>query len=186
MDLVGGALPNVMFLAGIIAIGIGLGLQFKMLPVEGELGKGARFGAVGVGIALIAASVALYIRPPSTATSDMPTVAADTQAVVGGVSAPAENAVQTNSVSPTAAPPAPTDAPQLVVPDITSQSVEQATALLKAQGLVIGEAKDSCTAIGAKEPAKAKKDKIACQSPAAGSQVAPNTSITYVLANGKH
>ena len=36
MDFIGGALPNVMLITGLIAIGVGLGIQFNIVEVKGE------------------------------------------------------------------------------------------------------------------------------------------------------
>ena len=49
MDFVTGALPNVMFIAGLIAMGIGLGIEFKIVEIKGELSKQGRIGAIGIG-----------------------------------------------------------------------------------------------------------------------------------------
>jgi hypothetical protein len=76
MDFIGGALPNVMFLIGVIAIGIGLGLEFKIIEVKNGLSKGGRIGACVVGVALVATSIALYLRPAQTAHSPAAAVAA--------------------------------------------------------------------------------------------------------------
>jgi hypothetical protein len=106
MDFVGGALPNVMFLIGIIAIGIGLGLEFKIVEVKGDqLGRGGRIGAIAVGAALIATSIYLYVTPRGTAGAPAATPAAVAQAVAALPSPQAE---------PTAAPTlVPTVAPTL-------------------------------------------------------------------------
>jgi PASTA domain len=63
MDFIGGALPNVMFLVGIMAFGIGLGLEFKIIEVKHGLSRNGRIGACGMGVILIAISIALYVRP---------------------------------------------------------------------------------------------------------------------------
>jgi hypothetical protein len=72
MDFVGGALPNVMFLVGVIAIGVGLGLEFKIVEVKGDLGRNGRIGAFGVGLGLIAVSIYLYLTPRPAATAGAP------------------------------------------------------------------------------------------------------------------
>ena len=73
MDFITGALPNVMFIAGLIAMGIGLGMEFKIVEVKGELSKQGRLGAIGIGAVLVLASVYLYTRPPQTANQPAPT-----------------------------------------------------------------------------------------------------------------
>src|SRR5215470_16715011 len=65
MDFVSGALPNVMFIAGIVAIGIALGIEFKIVEIKGQLSKGGRIGTFALGIALIAVSVHLYSTKPT-------------------------------------------------------------------------------------------------------------------------
>ena len=67
MDFITGALPNVMFIAGLIAIGLGLGIEFKIVEIKGELSKTGRFAAVGIGAVLVSISIYLYIRPAHTA-----------------------------------------------------------------------------------------------------------------------
>jgi hypothetical protein len=72
MDFITGALPNVMFIAGLIAMGIGLGMEFKIVEVKGELSKQGRMGAIAIGAVLVMASVYLYTRPPQTANKGIP------------------------------------------------------------------------------------------------------------------
>lgn len=76
MDFISGALPNVMFIAGLIAIGLALGLEFKIVEVKGDLSKQGRIGAFSIGIMLIIISIVLYLRPVlSPATGSTPTQA---------------------------------------------------------------------------------------------------------------
>jgi hypothetical protein len=63
MDFITGALPNVMFIAGLIAIGLGLGIEFKIVEIKGELSKPGRFAAIGIGAVLVSSSIYLYTRP---------------------------------------------------------------------------------------------------------------------------
>jgi hypothetical protein len=63
MDFITGALPNVMFIAGLIAIGLGLGIEFKIVEIKGELSKPGRFAAMGIGAVLVSSSIYLYTRP---------------------------------------------------------------------------------------------------------------------------
>ena len=104
MDFITGALPNVMFIAGLIAMGIGLGMEFKIVEVKGELSKQGRIGAIGIGAVLVLASVYLYTRPPQTANHPAPGAA------------PAPGVVQANAGAPLAlAQEAPTQAAPLQV-----------------------------------------------------------------------
>jgi hypothetical protein len=104
MNFITGALPNVMFIAGLIAMGIGLGMEFKIVEIKGELSKQGRFGAIGVGAVLVLVSVYLYTRPPQTASQPAP------------ITAPAPGVVQANAGAPLAlAEAAPTQAAQLQV-----------------------------------------------------------------------
>ena len=63
MDFVTGALPNVMFIVGIIAIGVALGIEFKIVEVKGQLSKAGRISTFAVGSVLILTSIYLYTRP---------------------------------------------------------------------------------------------------------------------------
>jgi len=56
-----------MFIAGLIAIGLGLGIEFKIVEIKGELSKPGRFAAVGIGAVLVSISIYLYTRPAHTA-----------------------------------------------------------------------------------------------------------------------
>src|SRR6478672_267364 len=80
MDFITGALPNVMFIAGLIAIGLGLGIEFKIVEIKGELSKSGRFAAVGIGAVLVSISIYLYTRPAHTAS--IPATVAGAQPVV--------------------------------------------------------------------------------------------------------
>jgi hypothetical protein len=52
MDFLGGALPNVMFIIGILAIGLGLGIELKLVPLNKEIDRTGRIGAMVVGTVL--------------------------------------------------------------------------------------------------------------------------------------
>ena len=67
MDLIGGALPNVIFIVGIIAVGIGLGIEFKIIEIKAELTQQGRIVALTMGLLLIGVSLFLYTRPMQTA-----------------------------------------------------------------------------------------------------------------------
>jgi hypothetical protein len=95
MDFITGALPNVMFIAGLIAIGLGLGIEFKIVEIKGELSKIGRFAAVGIGAVLVSISIYLYTRPAHMAS--IPAAVAGAQPAV----------VQTNNSGMGSAPQAP-------------------------------------------------------------------------------
>lgn len=106
MNFITGALPNIMFIAGIIAIGLALGIELKIVEIKGELSKGGRLGAFGVGVVLIAASVFLYTRPESIANApDAPPAAQPIAAQQQNIAASAA------PTAPLAASPLPTAAP---------------------------------------------------------------------------
>jgi hypothetical protein len=120
MDFITGALPNVMFIAGLIAMGIGLGIEFKIVEIKGELSKQGRMGAIGIGAALVLVSIYLYTRPPQTAGAPATAPGAQpsvVQANVGAAisvpqSAPTQpEAVVAATVPPTAVPPTATSIP---------------------------------------------------------------------------
>jgi hypothetical protein len=116
MDFVGGALPNVMFLVGIIAIGVGLGLEFKIIEVKGTLSRTSRYGALGVGGLLVVASIFLYMRgaaAPTATTAATPSAAAG---VVLAAPAAAPSVIPAGATT-TAAPTTP---PAAVQPSATS------------------------------------------------------------------
>src|SRR4051812_24210460 len=66
MEFLGGALPNVMFIIGIVAIGLGLGIELKLVALNKEIDKSGRIGAIVVGVLLVAASLFLYLNPTLT------------------------------------------------------------------------------------------------------------------------
>jgi hypothetical protein len=199
MDFIGGALPNVMFLIGVIAIGIGLGLEFKIIEVKNGLSKGGRIGACVVGVALVATSIALYLRPAHTAHSPAPAVAAaaatSTPLPSQGAAdqsvptaAPTEAPTAAPTDAPTAAPtefptPAPTAVPTVEMPDIRGLSPKDAAKRLAEVGLQLGEPQESCAALGVGDEliAETRKNRIACQSVAPGGEVALESSIAYAL-----
>jgi hypothetical protein len=112
MDFVGGALPNVMFLIGMLAIGIGLGLEFKIVEVKGDLGRGGRIGALSVGAVLIATSIFLYLTPKPTAATTTSAAAASTAAPTAQPAALAPSAVPATE---TLVPPTLTNMPTLTI-----------------------------------------------------------------------
>ncbi len=117
MDFITGSLPNVMFIAGLLAMGIGLGMEFKIVEIKSELSKQGRLGAIGLGAVLVSISIYLYTRPPQPASSPGTVAGAQPEVVQasvgGGDSAPQAALVTvvvtaTPPASATAAPPAPT------------------------------------------------------------------------------
>ena len=189
MDFVTGALPNVMFIAGLIAIGIGLGIEFKIVEIKGELSKQGRIGAIGIGAVLVLVSVYLYTRPPQTASAPptapgaqpsvvqanvvsapqlAPTHAAPAQAAATAVPPTATAAPPTaTSAPPTAAvratatsvPPTATAVPGVNVPDIRGQNTKDAQKTLEALGLRLGEQRQRCEDIGASDESARKLKK---------------------------
>ena len=128
MDFVNGSLPNLMFIAGLMAIGIGLGIEFKIIEVKGELSKNARIGACALGGFLILASIFFYARPLLTATAPaatpQPTVvqAAAVLAAPGGSQVGAPALASAAAASPTV-PPTNTSVPPTATPEPTATPV---------------------------------------------------------------
>jgi type IV secretory pathway VirB10-like protein len=75
MDFIGGALPNIIFIVGIMAVGIGIGIEFKIVEIKAELTQTGRAVALTVGFLLIGMSIFLYTRPDQTALSPTSPVA---------------------------------------------------------------------------------------------------------------
>ncbi|HMQ31474.1 MAG TPA: PASTA domain-containing protein [Chloroflexaceae bacterium] len=117
MDFIGGALPNVMFLVGIIAFGVGLGLEFKIIEVKNGLTRGGRIMACLMGVVLMAASVALYLRPAAP-------IATSASAASAAVGAPD----QTPGTGAAAVAALPTATTATDAPGITATSEPSATA----------------------------------------------------------
>lgn len=138
MDFIGGALPNVMFVVGMIAIGIGLGVELKIIEIKAELSKNGRIGAFAVGAALIGTSIFLYNRPPQTGSAPaQPVAQANVAAVLAGQQAtivpPAALSPTVASAQPAAAPTsipvAPTAPAPTSVPAAAPQSFQEAVTL---------------------------------------------------------
>jgi len=213
MDFITGALPNVMFIAGLIAIGLGLGIEFKIVEIKGELSKIGRFAAVGIGAVLVSISIYLYTRPahmasiPAAVAGAQPAVVQTNNSGMGSApqapvllvdatAVPSETTINApptataapptaTSVPPTTTPTATlTAVPGVPVPDIRGQNSKDAQKTLAANGLQLGERRAHCEDIGAHETKdKLKRGQILCQSPAPGSIVVPKTAIRVVLAN---
>ena len=144
MEFLGGALPNIMFIIGILAIGLGLGIELKLVALNKEIDKTGRIGAIVVGVLLVAASLFIYLNPAltnrnqaSSATASSALVPASAQPlataapVVAAIAAPPET--PTALIVPTATPvptdmptatPVPTDAPTATpVPTVVPPTV---------------------------------------------------------------
>jgi hypothetical protein len=129
MDFLGGALPNVMFIVGMLAIGLGLGIELKLVPLNKEIDKTGRIGAMIVGAVLVAGSLYIYLNP-SLATRSQP--AASANAAVLAAAAPtaapaATSAPAAVNTAPTIIPTA-TSAPATEVPTATPLPTDVPTA----------------------------------------------------------
>ncbi len=204
MEFLGGALPNVMFIIGILAIGLGLGIELKLVALNKEIDKTGRIGAIIIGSVLVAASLFIYLNPAltnhnlaSSATANAalapapansaPTQLAPTAApVVAAIAAPPEAPTATlvpadaptAPLAPTAVPPA-TVVPMIVVPDVHGLDDKGAQDKLTAVGLKFSKV-DQCNGPDKGDP-KAKKHRIVCQNPAAESKVLPDIVVEYVI-----
>ncbi|HEU5100912.1 MAG TPA: PASTA domain-containing protein [Roseiflexaceae bacterium] len=216
MNFLGGALPNVMFIIGVLAIGLGLGIELKLVPLNKEIDKTGRIGAIVVGSLLVAASLYVYLNPaltnqaaPTTASAALPPAVAATanssqaQAEAPTVPAAAAAAAPEPSATPTptSAPepsvtPAPTSTPEpsatsvptavpptevpsVAVPELLNRSEKEANDMLHAAGLQARKV-DQCPG-GGEGDSKVKKNRIACQNPAAEARVPLGTIVEYVL-----
>jgi hypothetical protein len=195
MNLLGSALPNVMFIIGILAIGLGLGIELKLVSLNKEIDKTGRIGAIVVGAVLVAGSLYIYLNPALTNPNQTaPTTANGALAPV--LVAPPTNA-QLGAEAPTAVPsaaasatPAPTATPiltavpanqiaQVTIPDLHGLSEKEAQDVLRNVGLQARKV-DQCTGSDQGNP-KAKKNRIQCQNPAANAAVPLGTTVEYVL-----
>lgn len=188
MEFITGALPNVMFIAGLIAIGLGLGIEFKIVETKGELSKFGRIAAVTIGAVLVAISVYLYTRPAQTAATIAPLAAAQPGSTQAATPAqptatllPTATLVPAATALPTTAAVA-TEVASVQVPDIRGQNSKDAQKALAAVGLTLGDNKASCAEIGAEASSKKlKRDQVLCQSPAPGSMVRRDSTVVIVL-----
>src|SRR5215204_757477 len=98
MEFLGGALPNVMFIIGIVAIGLGLGIELKLVALNKEIDKTGRIGAIVVGVLLVAASLFLYLNPGITNRNQTSNATANTALV------PAPAVSEPTTFAATAAP----------------------------------------------------------------------------------
>jgi hypothetical protein len=124
---------QLLFIAGLIAIGLALGIEFKIVELKGDLSKRWRIGAFSIGLALIATSVVLYTRSSThQTTTAVPTAVPATaaQIQVGLVVQPPAPAtasiVPANTGSGAQAPPAPV--PSSPLPVATTAASDDAVA----------------------------------------------------------
>jgi len=212
MEFLGGALPNVMFIIGILAIGLGLGIELKLVALNKEIDKTGRIGAIVVGALLIVASLFLYLNPALTnhnqaasATTNAavapapansaPTQLAATAAPVAAIAAPPE--VPTTALAAPTATTVPTDAPAATPVPSPVPPTATAVPMVKVPDLHgIGDkdaqrkldqvgltAKKADKCSGPDQGAsKVKKGQVQCQNPAADQPIAPGSVVEYVLA----
>lgn len=208
MELFSAALPNIMFVAGIVAIAIGLGIELKVVPVGNQVGRGGRIGAMTVGVLLVIVSVVLYVQPQGSTTASSPTATAAAVAAIQPSAAPVQQgivaqataapeqptaaATATTAAEPTAtaAPPTtvpPTAVPGVAVPDTRGKGLKDADKQLLQLGLKLERHDGSCADLQVSDDQvrNGKKDTIACQQPPAGAEVAPGTVIKVVLTDQK-
>jgi len=204
MEFLGGALPNVMFIIGILAIGLGLGIELKLVALNKEIDKTGRIGAIIIGVLLVAASLFIYLNPGLTnrnQSSSAPATANNTPAQLAPTAAPAVAAIAAPAEAPTAlavliatlvptdmptatpvpaaVPPTVMAAPMVKVPDLHDQDDKSAQRKLKDAGLTAKKV-DTCNGADQGER-NVKKGRVQCQNPAAGSDVPLGTTVEYVI-----
>ncbi len=193
MDLLGAALPNIMFIVGILAVGLGLGIELKVVSLNKEIDKKGRVGAFVAGVVLIAVSVIMYLNPSlADRTQEASVGAQQAAAAQSPIQAAATAAPPTEAPAPTqtpttldmpaapefAAPIAPSS--EVLVPDLHGKDDKAARDALTKAGLKPQKA-ETCTRADAVDP-KAKKGRVQCQNPPAGQAVVAGTTVEYVLA----
>jgi hypothetical protein len=193
MDLLGAALPNIMFIVGILAVGLGLGIELKVVSLNKEIDKKGRVGAFVAGVVLIAVSVIMYLNPSLADRTQEASVGAQQAAA-------AQSPIQ---AAPTAAPPteapAPTQTPttldmpaapefaapiapssEVLVPDLHGKDDKAARDALTKAGLKPQKA-ETCSGADTVDP-KPKKGRVQCQNPPAGQALVAGSTVEYVLA----
>lgn len=205
MEFLGGALPNVMFIIGILAIGLGLGIELKLVALNKEIDKTGRIGAIVIGALLVAASLFMYLNPaltnrnqassatanavlaPAPATSapaQFATAAPAAAAIAAPPEAPTALAVPTDEPTatsiPTAVPPTATATPSVLVPELHGLDDKAAQRKLNDAGLTPKKI-DTCSGADQGEE-NVKKGRVLCQNPAPDQPVAPGSTVEYVLA----
>jgi hypothetical protein len=201
MDLLGAALPNIMFIVGILAVGLGLGIELKVVSLNKEIDKKGRVGAFVAGIVLISVSVMMYLNPSladrtqEASIGAQQAVAAQAPNQAAATAAPPTEAPAPVQAAATAAPPTPapiatematlTPVPTatvitILVPDLHDKDDKAARDALTKAGLKPQKA-ETCTRADAVD-LKAKKGRVQCQNPPAGQAVVAGTTVEYVLA----
>jgi hypothetical protein len=204
MEFLGGALPNVMFIIGILAIGLGLGIELKLVALNKEIDKTGRIGAIVIGVLLVAASLFMYLNPaltsrnqassatanpalaPASANSAPVQLVSTVAPAVATIAAPPEAATAlavptdapTATPIPTAVPP--TATPSVLVPDLHGLEDKEAQRKLIDAGLTPKKI-DTCSGADQGEQ-NVKKGRVLCQNPAPDQPVAPGSMVEYVLA----
>ncbi|MEO7908757.1 MAG: PASTA domain-containing protein [Roseiflexaceae bacterium] len=198
MNFLGGSLPNVMFIIGVLAIGLGLGIELKLVPLNKEIDKIGRIGAMVVGAMLVAASLYIYLNPsltnpnqaaptaaiavmaPGVPTAANPPVAvsvpSDAPTIVPSIM-PSDAPAPTATPLPTAIPP--TSLPSVTVPDVHGLSEKEAQDALTQAGLQ-ARTVDQCAGSDQGD-SKAKKYRVQCQNPAANAAVPLGTTVEFML-----
>jgi hypothetical protein len=193
MEFLGGALPNVMFIIGILAIGLGLGIELKLVALNKEIDKTGRIGAIVVGGLLVAASLFLYLNPTltnhnqassATATAAQATAPADSAPAAAATAAPVVAAMAAPPEAPTVAPvptavPAATAAPTVKVPNVHDRDEKGTQEKLAVVGLKFSKV-DQCNGPDKGDP-KPKKHRVLCQNPPADTDVPLGTTVEYVI-----
>ena len=211
MDLLGGALPNVMFIIGMLAIGLGLGIELKVVSLNKEIDKTGRIGAMVVGAILVAGSLFIYLNPSLTNRNQVsPTTANATLAPIG-VPPPAPTVVPSAISAPASLPTEALEAKEVptVVPSAiptatlvpTTTPIPTAVPPTRAPSALVpdvhnqseNEAQDTLKKVGLQArkvdqcngsdqgDPQAKKHRVQCQNPAANTAVRLGTTVEYVL-----
>jgi hypothetical protein len=126
MDFITGALPNIMFIAGLVAVGIALGIEFKIVEIKGQLSKAGRIGTFSIGLLLISFSIYLYTRPNPTA----PVSVASSPAQLAAVQANVAPAVALSQPTAALAPVLPVGAPVSVEGSIQQLGVGNTSTII--------------------------------------------------------
>jgi hypothetical protein len=188
MDFLGGALPNVMFIVGVLAIGLGLGIELKLVPLNKEIDKTGRIGAMVIGAVLVAGSLYIYLNPSlinhspastTTANAGLAAPATMPSAVSPSASHPTEAlaAIAAPTTEPSTVPP--TAVPSVAVPNLHGLSEKDAQDKLSIAGFRWSKV-DTCNGSDQSDP-KTKKHQIQCQNPAPDATAPLGTTVEYVL-----
>lgn len=139
---------HIIFIVGIIAISIGLGIELKLVPVSNQVSRSGRIGAMALGTVLVFVSIGIYLRESSQAaavTSATPQPALATnipaQANIAGVSTPVPSALAELATAvpllPTDIPPTATTLPPTLTPALpTATPVPVPGSVVRATGTI--------------------------------------------------